>query len=197
MDGEFGTIAGIVTWESDADGLLIIRKRGPLRLRWQEISRAGLVSFDRPHPPPDFPAQTLPGLGQLFTLNARLANEYRQLVLARGPSAFSAVRVPIPTGEPEAAALVEEVRHRLADRWAGELPMAHHSRAMGMGNPWWYYPLLLAGLAVFGLAIVLAAGAFPAITGGSLAEVPPLAWLALLAWLLITGMLIYLYRKWT
>lgn len=197
MVGEYDTIAGTVTWESGADGLLITRTRRVVRLRWQEISRAGLVSFDRPNPPPDFPAQTLPGLGGLFTLNTRLAGEYRQLVLARGKSAFSAVRVPIPTAEPQAAALVEEVRRHLGGRWAGELPMARHSQALGMGNPWWYYPLLFLGLTVFGLAILLAAGAFPAIASGSVADVPLLAWLALLVWLLMTGVILFLYRKWT
>ena len=197
MGGQYQTIGGTVTWESSPDGLLITRSRGPVRLRWQEISRAGLVSFDRPHTPPDFPAQTLPGLGQLFNLNTRLASEYRGLVLARGASTFSAVRVPIPMDEPEAVALVEEVRRHLGERWAGELPLARHGRALGMGNPWWYYPLLILGLAVFGLVILLAAGAFPALAAGSIAEVPPLAWVALLGWLVMTSVILFLYRKWT
>lgn len=197
MAGQYETIAGTVTWESSAEGLVITRKRGPVRLRWQEISRAGLVSFDRPNAPPNSATQTVPGLDRLFNLNTRLAGEYRGLVLARGTSTFSAVRVPIPTGEPQAIALIEEVRRHLGERWAGELSMARHSRALGMGNPWWYYPLLFLGLALFGLVILLAAGAFQALASGSVADVPPLAWLALLAWLVMTGLILFLYRKWT
>jgi hypothetical protein len=197
MVGQYETIGGPIAWESSPDGLVITRKRGPVRLRWQEISRAGLVSFDRPEVPSDSAAQAVPGLDRVFRLNTRLAGEYRGLVMARGPSTFSAVRVPIPTGEPEAVALVEEVRRHLGDRWAGELPMARHGQALGMGNPWWYYPLLILGLAVFGLVILLAAGAFQALATGSVADVPPPAWFALLAWLVITGVILFLYRKWT
>lgn len=186
----------MVSWEADQDGIRIIRRRRIMLLRWQEISRAGLVSFSPPNLPPDFPAQAMPGLNRVFDLNQRLAGQYAQLVLARGKSVFRAVRVPIPADQPAAAALVDEVCLHLAGRWIGRVPMEKQRQALGLSNPWWYYPVLIAGLAVFGLIVLLAAGAFEALATGSLADVPLIAWLALLGWLVIVGAILFLYRRW-
>jgi hypothetical protein len=44
--------------------------------------------------------------------------------------------------------------------------------------------------------VLLAAGAFEALATGSLADVPLIAWLALLGWLVIVGAILFLYRRW-
>jgi hypothetical protein len=192
---QFSTVAGNVCWEADADGLTIRVRNRSRKLRWREVTAAGLVQLPGAAVPADMPTSILPGLGKLVDLDRRLAREQRQLVLARGGSTFRAVRIPIPLDEPEAKALVEMVRGHVGDRWIGELPMAEHQRALGLSIPWWFYPLFAVGFVAFGLTILLAIGAFQALSTGDVAGVPPLAWLALVFWGVLAGGILFVYRN--
>ncbi|HBY93768.1 MAG TPA: hypothetical protein DEP84_07320 [Chloroflexi bacterium] len=195
MGGEFETAFGRVRWEVDEDGLWITHSRRVRQVHWQEITRAGLVRLSDPNVPDNFPTQILPGLGTLFDLNRSLAEDYQQLVLARGRSPFRAYRVPIPIAKASALALVEEVRKRVGERWVGEISMAGHTRALGLSNPWWFYPIFVMSFLGVGLLVLLAGGAYTALTTGSLADVPLVAWLALVLWLVLVGLLFFLLRR--
>lgn len=59
----------------------------------------------------------------------------------------------------------------------------------------WFYPLFGLGFVAFGLTILLAIGAFEALSGGQVAGVPPLAWVALLFWVVLASGILLLYRR--
>jgi hypothetical protein len=194
MQGEFPTVAGTARWSS-SDAGLEIEIRGRVRtLGWQEVTRAGLVQLPGEGPPSDFPVQMLPGLGRLFQLNRTLAQEYRQLVLARGRSSRRMFRMPVPVDEPDAMALVEEVRRHVEERWVGEVPMKEHYKALGVRYPWLVIPLYIAGLIVSIPLCLMSSGAYLALQRGGVAEVPPVAWLVLVLWLILIGWIFYMYR---
>ncbi|MEJ2208387.1 MAG: hypothetical protein P8129_05045 [Anaerolineae bacterium] len=191
----FETPVGGVGWEmSDRDLTVSVRRR-TRRLGWTEVTAAGLVHLPDPDVPAGMPLNLLPGLGKLVDLNRREAQELRQLVLARGPSSFRALRIPIPVDEPGAMALVTAVQTKLGDRWIGEVAMEDHQAALGLSTPWWFYPLFGLGFVAFGLTILLAIGAFESLSSGQVTGVPPLAWVALLLWVILVGGILFLYRR--
>lgn len=192
---QFRTPLGDVGWEADAQGLRIDFRGRTRQIPWAEINAAGLVRFSSPNVPAGMPLSILPGLGKLVELDRQEAQALRQLVLARGRSPFRAVRVPIPTGEPEAMALAEAVQQSLGERWIGGVAMEDHQAALGLSTPWWFCLVFGLGMVAFGLTILLAIGAFGALSSGQGAGVPPLAWLALLFWLLLAGGILFLYRR--
>lgn len=191
----FETPAGSVAWEMDDQELRVAHRRRTRRLRWAEVTAAGLVYFSDPDVPADMPLDLLPGLGKLVDLNRQQAYELHQLVLARDRSPFRALRIPIPAGEPRAMALVGAVQAEVGDRWIGEIAMEDHQAALDLSTPWWFYPLFGLGFVAFGLTILAAIGAFQALSSGQLAGVPPLAWLALLFWVILAGGILFLYRR--
>ena len=191
----FPTPLGEVGWETDARGLSIDFRGHTKQVPWAEISAAGLVRFSGPNIPAGMPLSILPGLGKLVDLDRQEAQALRQLVLARGRSPFRAVRIPIPTDKPEAAALAEAAQQKLGERWIGEVAMEDHQAALGLSTPWWFYLVFGFGMVAFGLTILLALGAFESLSSGQVAGVPPLAWLALLFWLLLVGGILFLYRQ--
>jgi hypothetical protein len=192
---QFMTAVGSVDWDADAQGLTVTFRNRTTQLQWADITAAGLVRFSGSNTPPDMPTDILPGLGKLLDLNRWVDREQRQLVLARGRSTFRAVRVPIPITEPGATSMVEEVRRNLGDKWIGEVPIQDYQSAMGLSLPWWFYPLFGLGFVAFGLMILFAIGAFQALTSGDLAGVPPVAWIALLFWVVLVGAILFLYRR--
>jgi hypothetical protein len=195
MDNQFETAVGTVGWQADDEGLQVAARRRTERIRWQEVTGAALVRVSSPDPDPAMPTDLLPGMGKLFNLNRSLAAEQGQLILARGRSALRAFRVPIPVDDPGAMALVDEVRCAVGDRWAGKVPSEEQEEALGIRNPWWFYPILIVGLIAFGYTVLCAIAAFAALTSGQAAEVPLVAWLALLVWLLLVGWIFFLYRR--
>jgi hypothetical protein len=192
---QFETAVGTVAWEADAQGLKITFRKRTRQLRWADITAAGLVQFSDANPSPNMPTDILPGLEKLFDLNRWLAREQRQLVLARGRSSFRAVRIPIPVQRPEARVLVEQVRQRLNEKWIGEVPIQDHQSAMGLTTPWWFYLLFAVGFVAFGLTLLLAMGTFDALSSGQVVGVPLLAWLALLFWVVLAAVILWLYRR--
>lgn len=194
MVREFPTIAGRARWSADADGLDLTAGRRRWRLRWAEITRAGLIHLPAPDLQAGFPTRILPGLGRLFAIGRSLERDYRQLALARGRSSWRMVRVAVPLGDPEANALVEEVAGRLGSRWVGEIPMASHYRALGVAYPWLVIPLFVILLVGAIPGFILAAGTFIALQQGKLGEIPPAGWAALAVWLAILGAIFYIYR---
>jgi hypothetical protein len=195
MMDRFVTVMGTVAWETGAEGLKVTFRNRTRQLRWSDITAAGLVHFSEPDAPAGMPTAILPGLGKLFGLNRWLAREQRQLVLARGRSVFHTVRIPIPVQEPEAMALVEQVRQNLGDKWIGEVSIQEHQPALGLSTPWWFYLLFGLGFVAFGLTILFAIGAFEALSSGQVSDVPPVAWVALLFWVVLAGGILLLYRK--
>jgi hypothetical protein len=195
MLNQYETTTGTVAWEADDQGLRIAFKRHTDQLFWDEITSAGLVHFASPDVDPDMPTDILPGLDKLFSLNRSVAEGQRQLVLARGRSTFRPFRVPIPVDEPVSTTLVETIQQRLGTRWVGEMPITEHERALGIRNPWWFYPVFVIGFVAFGYLILFAIGAFSAITSGQFVEVPWIAWLALLLWLVLVGWIFFQYRS--
>ena len=195
MINQFVTAAGRVDWQADAAGLKLTFRKRTRQMRWADITAAGLVYFSDPDVPRDMPTDLLPGLGKLLDLNHWLVREQRQLVLARGHSTFRAVRVPIPAQDPKALALVETVRQNLGSRWVGAVSIQDHQSALGLSTPWWFYLLFGFGFVAFGLMILLAIGAFEALSSGQVSGVPPVAWLALLFWVILVGGILFLYRR--
>ena len=82
--------------------------------------------------PENFPQSILPGLRRLTKIRDRLAEDYVQLILARGRSSFKAIRVPLPKENPDARLLVQEVQRNLEERWVEELPIEQHMKALGL-----------------------------------------------------------------
>jgi hypothetical protein len=198
MDNEYNTPFGRITWESDSEGLQVRLKQRRHRILWKEITRAGLVKFSESGTPEGMQADILPGLDRLFDLNKITSENLHQLVLARGKAQSRALRIPIPTGDPNAQALVEKVEQQVGARWVGEVSMAGHMKALGIGVPWWFYPLFVVGFILFGYMIILAIGAFAGLESFSLSEiadVPMIAWIALGIWLVIIGYIFLVYRR--
>ena len=194
--GEFDGQVGRIRWEAEEDGLRVEIGRWRRRLRWTEITQAALTRSPGPQVPANFPKQVLPGLGSLFALQSRLSAETRQLVLARGPGAHRVIRVLIPDGDPEADRLVDVVRAHLGgDRWLGDVPFERHQEALGLRNPWWYFPVGFLGCLALGAMILLAMIGFAAILSGRIGEAPPVAWIALALWVLLVAWLLWIYRR--
>ena len=149
---------------------------------WSEITRAGIVEYPNQRMPENFPYAILPGLRRLIGIRDSLAEDYVQLVLARGRSPFKALRVPLPKENPDARLLVEEVKRNLGERWIGELPLEQHMKALGLRYQWWFHPAFAVGFIFFGFMLFLAMGAYGAVTSGRLDQVPLIAWIALLLW---------------
>lgn len=192
---QFSTVTGSIGWEADATGLKITFRNRTRQVRWADITAAGLIQFPGPSVPDGMLTSILPGLGRLINIDQKVAREQRQLVLARGRSTFQAMRIPVPVQDPEAMAMVEEVRRNLGDRWVGDLSLEDQQSALGLSTPWWFYLLFGIGFVAFGLTILLAIGAFGALSSGQVGGVPPIAWLALLFWLLLVGGILFLYRR--
>jgi hypothetical protein len=195
-NANYETAVGTVSWAADDQKLCITFKKRTEQLRWDEITSAGLVHFASPDIDPDLPTDILPGLGKLFSLNRSIAKGQHQLVLARGKSVFRAFRVPIPIDQSVSAALVETVQQKLGTRWIGEMPITEHQKALGLRTPWWFYPIFVVGFVAFGYLILFAIGAFSALTSGQFVEVPWIAWLALLVWVILIGWILFQYRRW-
>jgi hypothetical protein len=193
--GEFDGGVGRVRWQEEEDGLRVKIGRWRKGLRWTEITRAALTRSPGPQVPSNFPKQVLPGLGSLFALQKRLSAETRQLILARGPGTHRVIRILIPDGDPEGARLVDVVRAHLGDRWLEEIPFERHQEALGLRNPWWYFPVGLIGCLGLGYMILLAMMGVAAVLYGRAGEAPLIVWMALALWILLVVWLLSIYRR--
>lgn len=193
--GEFDGQVGRVRWEAEEDGLRLAIGRWRKRLRWTDITGAALTRSPGPQVPGNFPKQVLPGLGSLMSIQKRLSAETRQLVLARGAGTHRVIRVLIAEGDPEAARLVDVVRAHLGDRWLDEIPFDRHQEALGLRNPWWYFPVGLLGCLGFGYMILLAMMGVAAVLQGRAGDAPLIVWIALALWVLLVVWLLWVYRR--
>lgn len=189
---EFKSVSGTVQWKTDGESITIVYGKQRMKAVWSEITRAGLVGYPRQKMPENFPYEILPGLRRLTEIRDNLAKSYLQLVLARGGSPFKAFRVPIPKEDPDAKLLLDEVQRNLGDRWLGELPWNRYTQALGLRNPWWFYPAFVIGFVFFGLILLMAMGAYGGIMSGRLDQVPLIAWIALLLW---SGVVVWILAK--
>lgn len=193
--GEFDGQVGRIRWQVAEDGLRIAIGRWRKRLRWPDVTRAALTRSPGPQVPANFPKQVLPGLGSLLALQSRLSAETRQLVLARGAGTHRVIRILIRDDDPEAARLVDVVRACLGDRWLGEVPFESHQQALGLRNPWWYFPVGLLGCLALGAMILMSMIGLVAILSGRIREAPPVVWIALALWILLVASLLWIYRR--
>jgi hypothetical protein len=126
MTGTFDTALGPVCWTSDDAGLELTIGSHELCCLWPEITAAGLLQGQVPAAAAGAPSQGLgesggpPRPGRMLRLKHTTVVTYRQLVLALGSSYRDAARIPIPMEDPEAMALVAEVRSRVGARWRGQ-----------------------------------------------------------------------------
>ena len=193
--GEFDGGVGRVRWQEEEDGLRVEIGRWRKHLRWTDITRAALTRSPGPRLPVNFPTRILPGLGSLISLQQRVSAETRQLILARGPGTHRVVRILIPDDDPEDARLVDVVRAHLGDRWLDEIPFERHQEALGLRNPWWYFPVGLLGCLGLGYMILLAMMGAAAALYGRAGEAPLIVWLALALWILLVVWLLWIYRR--
>lgn len=189
--GSYPTAVGEVTWQADRDAIVFVFKEERFKLRWGEISAAGIVSLPQASLSSYKLLKFIPGLNDLSLLYDQIELEYAQLVLARGSSSGQAVRLPIPKGEPLIGSLLQELQGRLLGRWYGELSWDEHQEALGFGTPRWVYAMAILGLVLTAFLTLQAIGAVGSIAAGIVYEIPVLMWLAGGLWLLIVLSLVY------
>lgn len=186
----------------DDEGLRIASRRLRREAPWQTLTGGGLVrmrSIELEAMGPEA-MELLPGLGRLAAASRKMTQAHRLLVLAQarargGPRAFL---VSIPIDDPNAEALIAEVKRRLGARWRGEdWELTALKKDLGASYPRWYW---LAGLlfALFVAAVSLSAIAgWGALTSqdADLGGLQPW-WLAGLAvWLAFVAWLFFLARR--
>jgi hypothetical protein len=186
---------------ADEEGLRLASRRLRREAPWNTLTGGGLVRARTI----EFEAmgaealELLPGLGRLAAASRKMTDAHRLLVLAQArargrPRAFL---VSIPVDDPNAEALLAEVKRRLGSRWRGEdWELSALKRDLGASYPRWYWP---AGLL---FALFIAAVSVPAIAGwGALTQEADLDrlrawWLAGLAgWLVVVALLFFVTRR--
>lgn len=192
---------GPLTWQSDQIGFEVTFPGRTARGQWDEITAAGLVESAMPMARAGVPAPVLggmgkylPGLGQLTRINEHLAENYRTLVLARGPDQARAIRIPLPLDDEEAAHLVRETYQCLADRWVGDIEIGDSYQRLGLRQPWWTIPFSILFFVALGLTMSLTCVGVTAISEGSF-NLPLVVWIGMAVWLILIGSIIYLYRR--
>jgi hypothetical protein len=201
MTQQIETVFGTLLWHTDEEGVEFeIRGRRQVA-RWEEITGAALVRTSNAEKESGVPTevmeeigQGLPGLGRLMGVNVHMAENYRQLVLARGRSARRAIRMPVPVDDPGAHELVQRIEQRLGDRWKLETDMANHYQALGIHRPWWTIPVSILFIVGLGYIVAFACAGFSALSEGNL-DLPPLIWIGMATWLIIVGGIVFLYRR--
>lgn len=189
--GSYATTVGEVTWQADRDGIVFMFMDERFKLRWNEISAAGIVSLPNASLSNNKLLKLIPGLDDLSSLYDQIELEYGQLVLARGTSSAQAVRLPIPKRDPQTGSLIQELQGRLLGRWYGELSWEQHQEALGFGTPRWVYAMGILLLVLTAFLLLQVIGAVGSIAGGIFYEIPALMWLAGVLWLLIVAYLVY------
>jgi hypothetical protein len=195
------TVLGPLTWQSDQTGFEVTFPGRTARCQWDEITAAGLVESAMPMARAGVPAPVLgglgkylPGLGQLTRINEHLAENYRTLVLARGPNHTRAIRIPLPLADEEAAELAHEVHQRLADRWVGDIEIGDSYQRLGLRQPWWTIPFSILFFIALGLTMSLTCVGVTAIFEGSF-NLPLAVWIGMAVWFILIGSIIFLYRR--
>jgi hypothetical protein len=201
MTQQIETVFGTLHWDADDAGVEFEIGGRRQAARWEEITRAALVRTGNPETESGVPADVmeeigkgLPGLGRLTNINARMAENYRQLVLARGRSARRAIRVPIPVDDAGAQDLIGMIRQHLGDRWQQETDMANHYRALGIQRPWWAIPVSILFIVGLGYIVAFACTGFSSLAEGNF-HLPPLLWVGMAIWLIIMAGIAFLYRR--
>jgi len=199
----FDTVVGAVRWQVDDVGPEVATgSKKPGRIAWDSITAAGLVQMQVAASQRDVPGKVLDGLGEglpgldrLLHINDSMAEEYRQLVLARGAAFSRAVRILIQIGDAEAMALVDEVRMRLGSRWKGDLSVSKsHHKELGMRLPWWTAPASVMFMVGLGYTVLFACAGFSALQEGTF-DLPPVIWIGMAVWLALMGLIAFAYRR--
>ena len=187
---------------ADDEGLRIASRRLRSEASWAALTGGGLVRMRNPELEAMGPEalELLPGLGRLAATSRKMMQAHRLLVLAQArargrPRAFL---VSLPLDDPNAEALLDEVKRRLGSRWRGEdWELKALKKDLGATYPRWYWPagllfaLLLAAVSVFAIAGWGALTRDEADLGG----LQPW-WLAGLAmWLVVVASLFFLARR--
>ena len=186
MDNEYQTPVGRVSWQDDGDELKVEFRNHRYTLKWSQITRAGSVELPESGTLPELLVDALPGTDEALDLFDQMQAEYRQLVIARGWSESRLIRLPFPTGDPEANRLLEWIKSHIGERWVGELDFQDHQEALGLGMPKWYLAMILLGFVVIAFLVLQVISAIGALAAGEVYQVPGLVWLMLI----LLGMLI-------
>jgi hypothetical protein len=180
--------AGPILCDVDGAGMRLVNRRPRRRIPWSEVTGGGAAPL-APASRTGLPTSILPGLGWLTSLQTELSGSVSQLVIARGRSSFLALRLPIFDDDPGARALQAEIAGRLGERWIGRKQAPRDlARALGLRTPVWLAVLSILFVLILVATVLLAAVGVSAILTGRFREMPPwayvplLAWLALIAW---------------
>jgi hypothetical protein len=201
MDYAIDTVFGKLICRTDADGIALQIGRRRHAARWVEVTAAALVVFPNSSEDSAVPSDVwgklgegLPGLGRLMDINTFMAENYRQVILARGPLARRAIRAPLPMDDPAAQALVAEIQQRLGDRWQQEVAIADHYQALGIKRQWWAIPASILFLIALGYTVAFACAGFTTLAEGDF-NLPLPAWIGMGVWLALIGAILFVYRR--
>ena len=189
--GSYPTAVGEVSWQTDRDAIVFLYKEERYKVRWNEISAAAIVSLPQASLSSNQLVKIIPGLNDMSSLYDQIELEYAQLVLGRGTSSTQAVRLPIPKGDPQTSALIQELQGQLLGKWHGEIAWDGYEETLGFGTPRWVYAMgiLVLVLTVFLLLQVI--GAVGSLATDVYYQVPALVWLAGGLWFLVVSYLVY------
>jgi hypothetical protein len=180
MDKEYQTLVGRVSWQDNGDELKVEFRNHRYKLKWNQITRAGSVELPESGTLPELLVDALPGTGEVLDLFDQMQADHRQLIIARGWSESRLIRLPLPTGNPEAEHLVEQIKSHIGERWVGEVDFKHHQEALGLGMPKWYLAMILLGFVVIAFLVLQVISAIGALAAGEVYRVPGLVWLMLI-----------------
>jgi hypothetical protein len=180
MDNEYQTLVGRVSWQDNGDELKFEFRNHRYKLKWNQITRAGSVELPESGTLPELLVDALPGTGEVLDLFDQMQADHRQLIIARGWSESRLIRLPLPTGNPEAEHLVEQIKSHISERWVGEVEFKDHQEALGLGMPKWYLAMILLGFVVIAFLVLQVISAIGALAAGEVYRVPGLVWLMLI-----------------
>lgn len=186
MDNEYQTLVGRVSWQDNGDELKVEFRNHRYKLKWIQITRVGSVELPESGTLTEMLVDALPGTDEVLDLLNQMQADHRQLLIARGWSESRLIRLPLPTGDPEAERLVERIKSNIGERWVGEVDFQDHQEALGLGMPKWYLAMILLGFVIIAFLVLQVISAIGALAAGEVYQVPGLVWLMLI----LLGMLI-------
>ena len=195
------TFLGPLSWQADEVGIRFEIGGKRDEARWDEITAAALVRTDSAAADSyvlddvwQGLGRGLPGLGKLIGVNAYMAENYWQLVLAKGTDQKRAIRMPLPMDDAGTHSLVEGLKQRLGIRWRGETTMGDHYKTLDMKQPRWTIPVSILFIIGLGYIVAFACMGFTSLAEGNF-SLPTLVWAGMVVWLAIVGGIAYLYRR--
>lgn len=175
----FESTIGEIAWDADHRGLSLVMAGREHRLEFASVTGAGTALL----PTGDGPAAPLAP----------------HLLIAPGEEASYLLRIPLPAGDAEAAALVELLRKNLDERWYDDLTSENYRQRLVPGTlsplPSWAIPAAI--LAFVGLsALLLSVSVIFSFANSGGWQV--LGWQSIagfILWLVIVAIALFAYRR--